>query len=93
MAGKNDFLLSVRRTIVPIVAAFVVLQAARVGIALPGDAVSDVIFAVIASTYYTSARAIETRFPQASVLLGSLLQPTYIDANAGVDIGEHDDGE
>lgn len=93
MTSKNDFLVSVRRTIVPIMAAYVVLQAARVGVAIPGDAVSDIIFAVIASLYYTSARAIETRFPQASVLLGSLLQPTYRDAQSDVDDGEHDDGE
>lgn len=72
-----DIVASVKRTLVPIWAAVVVAQAARVGIDLPGDAVSDIILAVFASVYYTSIRVLEGRYPQLSVLLGDRKLPFY----------------
>lgn len=74
-----DIVASVKRTLVPIWAAVVVAQAARVGIDLPGDAVSDIILAVFASVYYTSIRVLEGRYPQLSVLLGDRKLPFYYD--------------
>ena len=72
-----DVVASIKRTLVPIWAAVVVAQAARVGVDLPGDAVSDIILAVVASVYYTSVRVLETRYPQLSVLLGDRKIPFY----------------
>lgn len=74
---KFDILASVKRTLVPIWTAVIVAQAARVGIDLPGDAVSDIILAVVASAYYTGVRLLEVRFPQVSMLLGDRQIPFY----------------
>jgi len=73
----TDILASIKRTLVPIWTAVVVAQAARIGIDLPGDAVSDIILAVVASGYYAGVRVLETRFPQVSVLLGDRQMPFY----------------
>jgi hypothetical protein len=74
---KLDILASIKRTLVPIWTAVIVAQAARVGVDLPGDAVSDIILAVVASCYYTGVRLLEARFPQISVLLGDRQVPFY----------------
>lgn len=74
---KLDILASIKRTLVPIWTAVIVAQAARVGIDLPGDAVSDIILAVVASAYYTGVRMLEVRFPQLSMLLGDRQVPFY----------------
>jgi hypothetical protein len=80
-----DVIASIKRTLVPIWAAVVVAQAARVGIDLPGDAVSDIILAVVASAYYTSVRVLETRYPQLSVLLGDRKVPFYYEVVVDAD--------
>lgn len=80
-----DVVASIKRTLVPIWAAVVVAQAARVGIDLPGDAVSDIILAVVASAYYSSLRVLETRYPQLSVLLGDRRVPFYYEVVADAD--------
>jgi hypothetical protein len=72
-----DIVASIKRTLVPIWAAVVVAQAARVGIELPGDAVSDIILAAVASVYYMSVRLLEGRYPNLSVLLGDRKVPFY----------------
>ena len=74
-----DIVASVKRTLVPIWAAVVVAQAARVGVDLPGDAVSDIVLALFASVYYTTVRVLETRYPQLSVLLGDRRVPFYVE--------------
>jgi hypothetical protein len=78
--NNADVIASLKRTLVPIWAAVVVAQAARVGIDLPGDAVSDIILAVVASAYYSSVRVLEVRYPQLSVLLGDRKVPVYFEA-------------
>ncbi len=78
--NNADVIASLKRTLVPIWAAVVVAQAARVGIDLPGDAVSDIILAVVASTYYSSVRVLESRYPHLSVLLGDRKVPVYFEA-------------
>jgi hypothetical protein len=80
-----DVVASIKRTLVPIWAAVVVAQAARVGIDLPGDAVSDIILAVVASAYYSSVRVLEVRYPQLSVLLGDRRLPFYYQVESNGD--------
>lgn len=80
-----DVVASLKRTLVPIWAAVVVAQAARVGIDLPGDAVSDIILAVVASAYYSSVRVLEVRYPQLSVLLGDRRLPFYYQVESNGD--------
>jgi hypothetical protein len=80
-----DVVASLKRTLVPVWAAVVVAQAARAGIDLPGDAVSDIILAVVASVYYSSVRVLEVRYPQLSVLLGDRRMPFYYEVESNGD--------
>lgn len=82
---SNDLLVSIQRTLVPIWAAWLGLQAARAGIEIPGSAITDLISAVVASAYYLVVRPLEVKFPQVGILLGSLKQPVYADS---VEAGE-----
>ena len=73
----SDLLVSFQRTLVPIWAAWLVLQAARLGVDLPGSVVSDLVMSATASFYYGVVRPAEVRFPVLGVLLGSAKQPVY----------------
>jgi hypothetical protein len=85
-----NYLISVKRTVAQVAAAWVVAQAARLGIELPGSAVSDLLFAGLFALYYVIYRAVEQRFPDALALFGSALQPMYENVHAMDDLGEND---
>lgn len=81
---------SVVRTVVPIVAAFLIVQAAKLGITLPDGALTEVVTAVVAGVYYTLARLVEQHVQPTlgRILLSAGLTgkaPLYVQerANAG----------
>lgn len=73
---------SIVRTVVPLVVALVLGQAARIGLDLDEGAVTSIATAIIGFAYYGIARMLETEFPAVGrVLLSAGLtrgtNPTY----------------
>lgn len=87
----GSYLISVKRTAAQAAAAWVVAQAARAGIDLPGDALTDLFFTGIFIAYYALYRVIEQKYPDLLRLLGSGAQPVYVDPTADLDRGEDDE--
>jgi len=87
----GSYLISVKRTAAQAAAAWVVAQAARAGIDLPGDALSDLFFTGLFVAYYAAYRVVEQKYPQLLKLLGSGAQPVYVDPSADVDDAESDE--
>lgn len=54
---------SVVRTVVPLMVAVILGQAARVGLRLPEGAVTEIITVVLGTVYYAVARWLERRWP------------------------------
>jgi len=77
MSDRNDLLLSLRRTLVPVIVGFLLSQAARVGFDIPADELTGVIEALVTGSYYAVVRIAEQYFPAAGVLLGASRQPRY----------------
>lgn len=92
MTKATDLEISLRRTLVPVLAGVLLAQAARVGLAIPEEALVGVLEAVVIGIYYTGLRLLETRFPKVGYLLGAALQPVYDDEIRTLDTGEHDEG-
>lgn len=74
---KRDLEVSIRRTLVPIVAGFLLAQAARVGLSIPESDLVGVLEALITGVYYAAIRVVEMRYPQVGILLGALAKPRY----------------
>lgn len=74
---KRDLEVSLRRTFVPIVAGFLLAQAARIGLDIPADDLTGVLEALVTGAYYAVLRIVELRYPQVGVLLGALAKPRY----------------
>ncbi len=76
--NKDDLLVSLKRTLVPIVVGVVAgsFLAAYVDL----DSLDKVISGVISGVYYTVIRLVEVRCPAAGLLLGSKKQPVYVDS-------------
>jgi hypothetical protein len=72
-----DVELSIRRTLVPVIAGYLLAQAARWGLNIPADALVGVLEAITTGVYYSAVRILEVRFPQLGVLLGAMRQPRY----------------
>jgi len=75
--NSYNLLLSIRRTVVPIVVGAV--GASVLGGYLPDALVAEWTTVLLASVYYVALRLLETKFPQVSVLLGGKGQPAYYD--------------
>ena len=75
----QDLILSLRRTLVPIVVGFLLAQAARAGFDIPADQLTGVIEALITGVYYSVVRFIEMKYPGAGIMLGAMKAPTYVD--------------
>lgn len=80
----SNYLISVQRTVAQSGAAWLVTQAARFGVELPGDAVTDAVFALTFAVFYAIYRLIEDRYPEIARLLGTTRLPHY-DFDTGVD--------
>ena len=76
---KNDpdLLISLRRTLVPVVVGFLISQAVRAGFDIPADQLTGVIEALVTGGYYAVVRVAEQYAPALGVLLGASKQPRY----------------
>ena len=63
---------SIVRTVVPLVVALILGQAARIGLNLDEGAVTSIVTAVIGAAYYGLARLIEEQWPAAGRVLLAL---------------------
>ena len=63
---------SIVRTVVPLVVALILGQAARIGLSLDEGAVTSIVTAVIGAAYYGLARLLEREFPAAGKWLLAL---------------------
>lgn len=72
---------SIIRTVVPLIVAVVLGQAAKIGLDLPSGAVTDIVTVVIGFAYYSAIRVLEQDFPALGKWLLGLgftsKQPTY----------------
>ena len=73
--SKDDLLVSIRRTVVPIVVG--VLAATFLGPHVDLGASEHVVSGVVSAVYYVVVRLVEGRNPAFGVLLGATKQPTY----------------
>lgn len=74
---KRDLEKSIRRTLVPVLAGFLIAQAARVGLGIPEADLVGVLEALVTGVYYAGLRFLEIRFPQVGILLGAIAAPRY----------------
>lgn len=75
--NNPDLLISMRRTLVPIVVGAV--AGSFLAPYVDPVALTSVVSGVISAVYYAVLRVVEGRIPQAGVLLGAKMQPTYDD--------------
>lgn len=77
MLNKDDLLVSLKRTLIPVVVGLVA------GSFLAGyvdpDALEKVVSGAITAVYYLMIRVLEARVPAFGLLLGSRKQPIYLD--------------
>ena len=73
---NNDFLISLRRTLVPIIVGAV--SASFLGPHISPDALETVAGGVISAVYYSVIRFLELKVPGVGVLLGAKKQPVYV---------------
>ena len=74
---------SVIRTVVPLIVAVLLGQAARLGLNLPEGAVTEIVTVALGTLYYALARWLETAWPSAGRVLLSLglargTNPSYV---------------
>lgn len=74
----SDHVVSLIRTYVPLAVGYVLTRLAEVGpVDVDGEALTGAVVAIVSGLYYALARAIETRYPAASILLGKRAVPSY----------------
>lgn len=77
MLNKDDLLVSLKRTLIPIIVGLVA------GSFLAGyvdpDALEKVVSGAISAVYYLIIRVLEQKIPSFGLLLGSRKQPVYLD--------------
>lgn len=76
-ATDPDLLISLRRTLVPVVVGYLLSQAVRTGFSIPADQLTGVIEALVTGGYYAMVRIAEQYAPALGVLLGASKQPRY----------------
>jgi len=79
--SMNDFAISHIRTYVPMLVGLAVgLLEENFGVTgIESDALIAGLSSVVTAVYYAAARWLETRWPQAGLLLGARVQPSYGD--------------
>lgn len=75
--NKTDLLVSLRRTLVPIIVG-TISGSFLAGYVDPA-ALTAVVSGVISAVYYAVLRLVEVRIPAVGALLGARKQPTYVD--------------
>lgn len=73
---KHDLLISLRRTLVPIIVGIV--TGSFLAPYVDPDALKAVVSGVISGVYYAILRVIELKTPSVGVLLGARQQPVYV---------------
>lgn len=75
----NDYLISVIRTIVPMIVGALIAVAADLGFEIDSAALEVVLFQVVSGLYYVVVRLLEQKFPEFGWLLGwkPPAAPTY----------------
>ena len=77
-SAPPDFVISLKRTIVPIIVGWILAQLLRLGIDIDATFLVPFFNELVIAIYYVLARIIEQRWPGvAIVLLGSSKQPQY----------------
>lgn len=90
MTTGNDSLdRQIRRTLVPMVVAVLLAKGARAGLALPADALTGILEAIIFGVYYTTIALVERYVPWAGILIGAIGRPEY--PSAGLTVDDHED--
>jgi uncharacterized membrane protein YfcA len=77
MLNKDDLLVSLRRTLVPMVVGLVG-GSFLAGFVDP-DALDKVVTGAVTAVYYLVVRLLESKAPVFGLLLGSRKQPVYLD--------------
>lgn len=77
MLNKDDLLVSLRRTLVPMVVGLVG-GSFLAGFVDP-DALEKVVTGAVTAVYYLAVRLLESKMPVFGLLLGSKKQPVYLD--------------
>lgn len=73
----NDLLISVRRTLVPLIVGSV--AGSFLGPYIEPESLEKVVTGVVTAVYYVSLRLLESRLPAVGVLLGARKQPVYVE--------------
>jgi len=73
---NNDFLISLRRTLVPIIVGAV--GASILGPHIDSSALESVTGGLISGVYYSVIRFLELKIPNLGFLLGAKKQPLYV---------------
>jgi len=73
----NSYVVSGIRTVVPIIVGFLVAHFALLHL-VPSATAQAAVSGGLATAWYLIARAVETKFPKAGVLLGYPAAPTYL---------------
>ena len=77
MLNKDDLLVSLRRTLVPMIVGLVA-GSFLAGYVNP-DALDEVVTGAVTAVYYLIVRLLESKIPAFGLLLGSRKQPVYLD--------------
>jgi len=77
MLNKDDLLVSLRRTLVPMIVGLVA-GSFLAGYVNP-DALDEVVTGAVTAVYYLVVRLLESKVPAFGLLLGSRKQPVYLD--------------
>lgn len=94
------FIISVIRTITPVIVGLIIASLAKLGLGVDADASTALtagLDALFIAIYYAGARKLEDRWPIFGLLLGAKASVNYIDPNLGHDpklwedeVGSHD---
>ena len=77
MLSKDDLLVSLRRTLVPMIVGLI--AGSFLGGYVNPDALDEVVTGAVTAVYYLIVRLLESKIPVFGVLLGSRKQPVYLD--------------
>jgi uncharacterized membrane protein YfcA len=77
MLNKDDLLVSLRRTLVPMIVGLV--AGSFLGGYVNPDALDEVVTGAVTAVYYLVVRLLESKMPVFGLLLGSKKQPVYLD--------------
>lgn len=78
MQHYSDLLISIRRTVVPMVVGLV--AGSFLGPYVDPDALEKVVTGAVSAVYYIAIRLLESHVPNIGLLLGARKQPVYVSA-------------